>query len=98
MSSSSDPSDGADDSLLIVSDDCLGPCVGGIPWETQTTRNARFQSAAAGVRFSMSYTSRLYKERAKLTKEQRKVNNALAFNLVQINQAEEERRDRKSVV
>ena len=99
MSSSSDPSDGADDSLLIVSDDCLGPCVGGIPWETQTTRNARFQSAAAGVRFSMGYTSSLYKERerltkeqGKITKEQGKITNALAFNLVQINQAEEERR------
>ena len=92
MSSSSDPSDGAEDSLLIVSDDCLGPCVGGIPWETQATRNARFQSAAAGVRFSMGYTSSLYKERERLTKEQGKINNALDFNLVQINQAEEERR------
>ena len=92
MSSSSDPSDGAEDSLLIVSDDCLGPCVGGIPWETQTTRNARFQSAAAGVRFSMGYTRSLYRERERLTKEQGKINNALAFNLVQINQAEEERR------
>ena len=42
MSSSSDPSSVADDSLLIVSDDCLGPCVGGIPWETQTTRTPSF--------------------------------------------------------
>jgi hypothetical protein len=106
MSSSSDPSDGAEDSLLIVSDDCLGPCVGGIPWETQTTRNARFQSAAAGVRFSIGYTRSLYRERDRLTKEQERLtnaqerltkaqgknNNALAFNLVQINQAEEERR------
>jgi len=92
MSSSSDPSSVADDSLLIVSDDCLGPCVGGIPWETQTTRNAQFQSAAAGVRFSMGFIRGLYRERERLTKEQGKVTNALDFNLVQINQAEEERR------
>ena len=92
MSSSSDPSSVADDSLLIVSDDCLGPCVGGIPWETQTTRNAQFQSAAAGVRFSMGVIRGLYRERERLTKEQGKVTNALDFNLVQINQAEEERR------
>ena len=92
MSSSSDPSSVADDSLLIVSDDCLGPCVGGIPWETQTTRNAQFQSAAAGVRFSMGVIRGLYMERERLTKEQGKVTNALDFNLVQINQAEEERR------
>ena len=92
MSSSSDPSSVAEDSLLIVSDDCLGPCVGGIPWETQTTRNAQFQSAAAGVRFSMGIIRDLYREREKLTKEKGKVTNALDFNLVQINQAEEERR------
>ena len=92
MSSSSDPSSVADDSLLIVSDDCLGPCVGGIPWDTQTTRNAQFQSAAAGVRFSTGFIKGLYRERERLTKEKGKVTNALDFNLVQINQAEEERR------
>ena len=92
MASSSDPSSVADDSLLIVSDDCLGPCVGGIPWDTQTTRNTQFQSAAAGVRFSTGYIKGLYRERERLTKEKGKVINALDFNLVQINQAEEERR------
>ena len=92
MASSSDPSSVADDSLLIVSDDCLGPCVGGIPWDTQTTRNAQFQSAAAGVRFSTGVIKGLYRERERLTKENEKVTNALDFNLVQINQAEEERR------
>ena len=79
VSSSSDPSSVAEDSLLRM------PGICGIPWEAQPKMNAKFQSSAGDLRFSKAFLRDLYREREGLIDK-------LEFNQVQINRAKDEQR------
>ena len=79
VSSSSDPSSVAEDSLLRM------PGICGIPWEAQPKMNAKFQSSARDLRFSKAFLRDLYREREGLIDK-------LEFNQVQINRAKDEQR------